>query len=66
MLVLKNQFKIVVPLFGAAFNAEANKDTTILFWFMSLSTAQSPVEKKVEFKDFARLGVIFQYFSRHI
>ena len=42
-LVLKNQYKIVVPIFGAGY-AAPNKDTTILYWFRSLSTVLSPTE----------------------
>ena len=34
-LVLENEYKIVVPLFGAAF-AAPNKDKTISYWFRSL------------------------------
>ena len=42
-LVLENQNKIVVPLFGAAF-AAPNKGTTTLYGFRSLSTVLSPTE----------------------
>ena len=34
-LVLENQYKAVVPIFGAAY-AAPNKDTTFLHWFRSL------------------------------
>ena len=44
-LVLENKYKIVVPLFGAAFVAP-NKDTTILYEFRSLSTMLSPTENR--------------------
>ena len=40
-LVPENEYKIVVPLFAAP-----NKDTTILYWFRSLSTVLSPTELK--------------------
>ena len=40
-LVLENEYKIVLPLFGAA-NAAPNKGTTILYWFRSLLTVLSP------------------------
>ena len=36
-------YKIVLPLFGAAF-AAPNKGTTILYRFRSLSTVLSPTE----------------------
>ena len=42
-LVLENLYKIIVPLFGAAY-AAPNKDTTILPYFRSLSTVLSPTE----------------------
>ena len=42
-LVLENQYKIVVPLFGAAF-AAPNKGTTILYGFSALSTVLSTTE----------------------
>ena len=41
--ILENQYKIVVPLFGAAC-AASNKGTTILYRFRSLSTVLSPTE----------------------
>ena len=44
-LVLKNEYKIVVPLFGAAY-AAPNIGTTILYWFRSLSTVLSPTESR--------------------
>ena len=37
-LVLENEYKIAVPLFGAAYGA------TILYLFRSLSTVLSPTE----------------------
>ena len=43
-LVLENQYKVVVPLFGAAY-AAPNKGTTILYWFRTVSTVLSPTEK---------------------
>ena len=71
-LVLKNKYKIVVPIFGAAY-AKPNKGTAILYWFRSLSRVLSPTEI-VEFKDFSRLlsdfpvlfkaYLIFKDFSR--
>ena len=45
-LVLENKYKIVVPLFGAAF-AAPNKDTTVLFCFRSLSTVLIPTENRI-------------------
>ena len=53
-LVQENEYKIGVPLFGAAY-AAPNKGTAILYLFRSLSTVLSPTEKKVDFKDFSRL-----------
>ena len=44
-LVQENYYKIVVPLFGAAF-AAPNKGTTVLFWFRPLSTVFIPTENK--------------------
>ena len=49
--VKKNEYEIVVPLFGAAF-ATPNKGTTILYSFISLSTVLSSTEKCK--KDFSR------------
>ena len=40
---IKLLYKIVVPIFGAAY-AAPNKGTTILYWFQSLSTVPSPTE----------------------
>ena len=40
---MENEYKIVVPIFGAAY-AAPNKGTTILYWFRSLSTVLSPTE----------------------
>ena len=45
-LVLQNEYKIVVPLFGAAF-AAPKKGTTILYCFRSLSTVLSSTENKI-------------------
>ena len=45
-LVLENEYEIVVPLFGAAF-AAPNKGTTILHWFISLSTVFSSTENRI-------------------
>ena len=42
-LVLKDLYKIVVPIFGAAC-AAPNKGTTILYLFRSLSTVLSTIE----------------------
>ena len=77
-LVLGNKYKIVVPLFGAAY-AAPNIGTTILYWFRPLSTVLSPTENsriqgllsdfpvlfKADFifKDFARQPSKFKYFS---
>ena len=44
-LVLENEYKIVVPLFGAAF-AAPNKGTTILYSFTSLSIVLSSTENR--------------------
>ena len=41
ILVLENKYKIVVPLFGAAY-AAPNKGTTILYWFGSPKTVLNP------------------------
>ena len=41
ILVLENEYKIVVPLFGATYDAP-NKGTTILLWFRSPKTALNP------------------------
>ena len=40
-LVLENVYKIVVPLFGAAY-AAPNKGITILYWFRSPKTVFNP------------------------
>ena len=71
-LVLENEYKIVVPLFGAAF-AAPNKGTPILYSFRSLSTVLSSTENR-KFKDFSRhlsdfpvlfkADLIFKDFSR--
>ena len=61
-LVLENLYKIVVPLFGAAF-AAPNKGTTVLFWFRSLSTELIPTEnRRIQglFKAFAWFSSTFQ------
>ena len=57
-LVLKNEYEIVVPLFGAAF-AAPNKGTTILYWFRSLSTVLSPTENRI----IQGLFKVFEWFS---
>ena len=44
-LVPENEYKIVMPLFGAAF-AAPNKGTTILYLFRSLSTVLSSTENR--------------------
>ena len=62
--VLENLYKIVVPLFGAAY-AAPNKGTTILN-DLGLYQLCYGLQKIVEFKDFSRFWVIFQYFSRQI
>ena len=61
-LVQENEYKIVVPLFGAAF-AAPNKGTAILYWFRSLSTVLSPSENiKIQglFKAFDWFSSTFQ------
>ena len=58
----KNYYKIVVPLFGAAF-ATPNKGTKVLFWFRSLSTVLIATEnRKIQgiFKAFAWFSSTFQ------
>ena len=72
-LLLENQYKIVVPLFGAAF-AAPNKGTTILYWFGSQSTVLIPTEnrrilwlfKAFEWfsSTFLKADLIFKDFSR--
>ena len=57
-LVLENQYKIVAPIFGAP-----NKDTTILYWFRSLSTVLHPVEKSRIQGHFKALQWFSTYFS---
>ena len=61
-----------MPIFGAAY-AAPNKDTTILYWFRSLSTGLSPTEKsRIQglFKTFEwfsstfQADLIFKDFSR--
>ena len=69
-LVLENEFEIVVPSFGAAFDPP-NKGTTILYGFRSPSTVLQKIE---DFKDFSRplsdfpvlfkAGLTFKKFSR--
>ena len=70
-LELENEYKIVVPLFGAAF-AAPNKGTTILYRLRSLSTVLSPTENSriqvlfkadLILKDFSRKPSKFKYFS---
>ena len=63
-IVLENLYKIVMPLFGAAY-AAPNKGTAI-FNNLGLYQLCKSLQKIVEFKDFSRLWVIFQYFSRQI
>ena len=70
---LENQYKIVVPLFGAA-SAAPNKGTTISYWFRSLSTVLKVLQKIKEIKDFSmplndfpvlfKAYLIFKDFSR--
>ena len=74
-LVLENEYKIVVLLFGAAY-AAPNNGTTIFYRFRILSTVLSPTENiRIQGLDkafewftstFQGLWVIFQYFSRQI
>ena len=62
ILVLENTYKIVVPLFGAAY-AAPNKDTTILYWFRSPKTVlNNPVNGKIQglFKAFECFSSTFQ------
>ena len=67
-LVLENEYKIVVPIFGAAY-AASNIGTTILYWLSSISTVLSPTENS-RFKAFEwfsvlfKAGLIFKDFSR--
>ena len=61
-LVLENQYKIVVPIFGAAY-AAPNKGTTIFYWFRSLSTVLSSTENgRIQglFKAFEWFSVLFK------
>ena len=69
-LVLENLYKIVVPIFGAAY-AAPNKVKTLLYWFWSLSTVLSPTENSriqtlfkadLIFKDFSRKPSKYMYF----
>ena len=53
-VVLENHYEIVVPLFGAAFDAP-NKGTTILYLSKSLSTVLSSTEKKKNSRTFQGL-----------
>ena len=70
-LALENKYKIVVPLFGAAF-AVTNKDITVLFCFRTLSTVLIPTVNRSQglFKAFAEFFslfmayLIFKDFSR--
>ena len=52
-LVIENEYKIVVPLFGVAY-AAPNKGTRILYSFRLLSTVSSPTENS-RIKDFSRV-----------
>ena len=55
---LENKYKIVVPLFGAAY-AAPYKGTTILYWFRSPKTVLNPpVNGKFEY--FSRPLSVFQ------
>ena len=59
---MENKYKIVVPLFGAAY-AAPNIGTTILYRFWSLSTVLSPTENsRVQglFKVLSDFSVIFK------
>ena len=49
MLVLENQSKIVVPIFGAA-HATSNRDTTLFFTALGLYQQCQVLHKIVEFK----------------
>ena len=57
-LVLENKYKIVVPIFGAAY-AAPNKSRTILYWFRPLSTVLSSTENK----RIQGLFMAFEWFS---
>ena len=60
-IFLENLYKIVVPLFGAAY-AAPNKGTTILYWFRYPKTVLNPpVNAKIQ-----RLFKAFEYFSSSI
>ena len=69
-LLLEIWYRIVEPLFGAAY-AAPNKGSTILYWSRVSINSVSPAENS-KFKDlvnsrtFKDLKVIFQYFSRQI
>ena len=69
---LENLYKIVVPLFGAAY-AAPNKGTTILYWFRSPKTRLNPpVNGKIQalfkalsvFQVLFKANLIFKEFSR--
>ena len=60
-LVLENEYKIVVLLFGATY-AAPNKRTTILYWFRFLSTVLSPTENS-KIQGFFKADLIFKDFS---
>ena len=53
-----NQYKIIVPLFGAAY-AAPNISTLILYWFRSLSTVLSTTENS----RIQGLSKAFEWFS---
>ena len=59
-LVLENQYKIIVPIFGAAY-AAPNKGKTILFWFRSL--INSAKSYTTENKRIQGLFKVFELFS---
>ena len=61
-LVLENEYKTVVLLFGAAY-AASNKGTKISYWFRFLSTVLSPTENSIIqglFKAFEWFSSTFQ------
>ena len=64
LLSLRNKYKIVVPLFGAAY-AAPNKGTQFYTDYLGLQSQCWILLYMVKFKDFQGL-VFFKYFSRQI
>ena len=65
ILVLENKYKIVVPLFGAAY-AAPNKDTIDLYWLRSPKIVLNPPVNGQIQGLFNAFECFFQYFSRQI